>query len=88
MAKMSDSNHQQDTTVNIYRQYTMLRGIHTLHFQKPRNFDNSMSFIKTQQALKAGSARKAKGPSIVSNVRKDYFTVNEHLRYRINIKPT
>ena len=47
MAKMSDSNHQQDTTVNIYRQYTMLRDIHTLHFQKPRNFDNSMNFIET-----------------------------------------
>ena len=25
----------------------MLRDIHTLHFQKPRNFDNSMNFIET-----------------------------------------
>ena len=51
MAKMSDSNHQQDTTVNIYRQYTMLRDIHTLHFQKPRNFDNSLNFLRDMHEI-------------------------------------
>ena len=66
----------------------MLRDIHTLHFQKPRNFDNSMNFIKTQLALKAGSVRKAMGRSIVSNIRKDYSTVTEHLRHKIKIRPT
>ena len=89
MAKMSDSNHQQDTTVNIYRQYTMLEDIHNLHFQKHRNFDNSLNFKQnTKQATKAASMMKAKEPSIVPNVKNDYSTVTEYLRYKINTRPT
>ena len=62
----------------------MLRDIHTLHFQKPRNFDNSMNFIDTI----GSEGRKREGPSIVSNVTKDYSTATKHLRYKINIRPT